>query len=323
VRAPAGSAAGVTAGRATAWLDRRTGRLVVTAGGRSAAAALPAGVDFGAWHNLAVEVRGHRLTAALTEARQSGPIAEVTLTGPAGVAGGRAGITGIGHADADNFSAVPLYRPVTRAVPAPVAGPVVYADEFSGGTIGAGWSWVRPDPAVTVSGGSLNWPVEAADLTGTANSAGVLLRTAPAGDYTVETKLTLDLGVDVVRNYQQAGLIAYVGDDDFARLDDVAIWNTRQIEFGRELPYAGQLSYGGITLGTPATTTWLRLVHRIDPATGEHRFRAESSTDGRSWTLSGVWTFPASQTPRIGLVAHGGAVPAAVAHFDYLRIHRP
>jgi hypothetical protein len=212
---------------------------------------------------------------------------------------------------------------VTRAVPAPAVGRLVWSDEFTGSGPGAGWSWVRPDDAVTVGGGHLNWPVQDGDLTGTANNASVLLRTPPAGNYTVETKLTLDLGVNDVRNYQQAGLIAYAGDDDFARLDDVAIWNTRQIEFGRELPYAGALAYGGVTVGTPATTTWLRLVHRIDPVTGEHRFRSESSTDGRTWTLGGVWTFPAGDTPRIGLDAHGGATPAVTASFDYVRIYQP
>jgi arabinan endo-1,5-alpha-L-arabinosidase len=103
----------------------------------------------------------------------------------------------------------------------------------------------------------------------------------------------------------------------------VSIWNTRQIEYGRELPYAGALAYGGITVGTPAATTWLRLVHRVDPRTGEHLFRSESSTDGHSWTLGGVWTFPAGAQPRIGLDAHGGATPAVVAQFDYFRIYRP
>ena len=139
----------------------------------------------------------------------------------------------------------------------------------------------------------------------------------------VAVLVALDLGTGDVRNYQQAGLIAYAGDDDFARLDVVSIWNTRQIEYGRELPYAGALAYGGITVGTPATTTWLRLVQRVDPATGEHRLRSESSTDGRTWTIGGVWTFPAGSPPRIGLDAHGGATPAVTAHFDYVRIYQP
>jgi hypothetical protein len=320
LRVPAGSALGVVAGTARVTIDRGAGKLVAVAGSRRASAALPAGLDYGAWHNLAVSVRGGVLTAELTEARQSGPIVSLTLGSPAA----RIGVAGlIGRGDADNVSVQRLYQPVTRAVPPPAVGRLTWSDEFSGQAPGAGWTWVRPDPAVTVSGGSLNWPVEAGDLTGPANSAGVLLRDPPVGDYTVETKLTLDLGVDEVRNYQQAGLIAYAGDDDFARLDTVAIWNTRQIEFGRELPYAGQLAYGGVTVGTPATTTWLRLVHRTDPVTGEHRFRSESSTDGRTWTLGGTWTFPAGTDVRVGLDAHGGAVPPVTAQFDYVRIYQP
>jgi arabinan endo-1,5-alpha-L-arabinosidase len=324
LRVPSGSSLGLVAGPARVSIDRAAGQLVAVSGAHRAAAALPASLDFGDWHNLAVSVRGGALTAVVTEARLGGPLATVTV--PVSSAG-PVGYTGRG--DVGNFSAERLYRPVMRTVPPPAVGRLMWSDEFSGrsstgaGSAAAGWSWVRPDDAVTVGGGTLNWPVQDGDLSGPANNASVLLRTAPAGDYTVETRLTLDLGVDDVRNYQQAGLIAYVTDDDFARLDHVAIWNTRQIEFGREIPYAGGLAYGGVTVGTPATTTWLRLVHRVDPVTGEHRFRSESSTDGRTWTLGGVWTFPAGEVPKIGLDAHGGATPAVTAHFDYVRVYQP
>lgn len=210
-----------------------------------------------------------------------------------------------------------------RPFPTPVAGRPLpaYSDEFA--TPGAQWSWVRPDPAATVSEGALRWPVQGADLTGTSDDAGVLLRTPPPGGWIAETKLTLPLGEDTVRNYQQAGLIAYAGDDLFARLSAVAIWNTRQVEFGKEMPYAGALSYGGTIAGTPGlTTTWLRLAHRVDPANGEHEYRAGVSRDGKRWTWGGVWTLPAGSDPRIGLVAHGGAEPAVTASFDYLRFYR-
>ncbi len=324
VRVRAGAAGGLVIGGVTVWLDRAAGQLVADAGhGRRAAAALPSGLDYATWHNLAVEVRGGRLDAALTENRQSGPIVSVALALPAGTADGRVGVAGRGGVDADNLSAARLYRPVTRPVPVPVPGRLLYSDEFTGNALDTGWSWVRPDGAVTVADGQLNWPVQDGDITGTGNSASVLLRDAPRGDYTVETKVTLDLGEDTVRNYQQAGLVAYVNDDDFARLAQVAIWNTRQVEYGRELPYAGTLSYGGTTVGTPAPTTWLRLVARTDRATGELRLRAASSTDGQHWTYSGVWTFPAGSTPRLGLIALGGATPAVTAHFDYVRIYRP
>jgi hypothetical protein len=74
--------------------------------------------------------------------------------------------------------------------------------------------------------------------------------------------------------------------------------------------------------GPPAETTWLRLAYQVDPATGEHEFRAASSRDGRRWEWGGVWTFPAGPAPRIGLVSHGGDSPQATADFDYVRIRR-
>jgi arabinan endo-1,5-alpha-L-arabinosidase len=196
------------------------------------------------------------------------------------------------------------------------------SDEFNGGTVGAGWETVR-SPKVTVSSGSLQWPVEGTDLVGTGNTAGLLLRNAPKGNWTVQTKLTLNLGADEVRNFQQAGLIAYVNDDLFTRLSKVAIWNTRQVEFGKEMPYAGSLSYGGTIIGPPALTTWLRIVHRTNPRTGEHVLTAFSSRNGHTWTRGGAWTLPKGSTIKIGLEAMGGAAPATTAMFDYFHVYRP
>jgi hypothetical protein len=277
---------------------------------------LPAGVDPTVWHHLTVDVRDGRLTARLDD--------NVFLT--ARVPARRSyviGVTASATSLLDNLSVGPLAVPKRRADPVPQPGRALagYSDEFA--ALGPAWTFVRPDPAATVQGGALRWPVQDADLTGTSNNAGVLLRDAPAGSWIAETKLTLDLGEDTVRNYQQAGLIAYAGDDQFARLSAVAIWNTRQVEFGLEIPYAGATSYGGTIAGTPgAATTWLRLAHRVDPANGEHEYRAGVSRDGRHWTWGGVWTLPADTTPRIGLVAHGGGTPAVTASFDYLRFSR-
>ncbi|MGN9778329.1 family 43 glycosylhydrolase [Micromonospora sp. H33] len=313
----------VLGGRVTVEVDAASRRLVARDGTRTASVPLPVGYDPTDPVNLAVEVRGRQLLAELSPARLGDQLATVSLRLDRPVAARPALTATGGDAEFDNVSVARLHRPVTRTVPEPTAGPLLpaYSDEFADG-LDPGWTWVRPDPSATVSGGALRWPVQAADPVGTGNTASVLLRDAPAGDYVVETKVTLDLGEETVRNYQQAGLVAYVDDDRFARLAQVAIWNTRQVEYGYELPFAGQPVYGGNIVGTPATTTWLRLAHRVDPATGEHEFRAGSSRDGRNWTWGGVWTFPADTTPRIGLVAHGGATPAVTAEFDYLRFHR-
>jgi arabinan endo-1,5-alpha-L-arabinosidase len=311
------------------WLDREAGALVtdVVRGGKSLgrrASPLPENFRYDVWHNVAAELRGRELTVEVTDARLNDPVALQRRELPPGTGG--AGAVGAaarcGPAEAANLGAARLYDPVRHQVPPPRVGDVVYSDQFADGTVGGdGWTWVRPDPAATETGGVLRWPTQAADLVGPGNDASLLLRDAPSGAYTVETKLAIDLGTDEIRNYQQAGLAVYLNDDHFLRFSHVAIWNTRQTEFGKEQPFAGGTSYGGMAIGTPAPVTWLRLQHRIDPANGEHEFRAASSRDGRHWTWGGVWTLPAGTTPRIGLISHGGA--GATAEFDYLRIYQP
>ncbi|MGI8459829.1 MAG: hypothetical protein ACR2LI_17160, partial [Propionibacteriaceae bacterium] len=278
------------------------------------------------WQTLVITVADGRVSAQLGQSDLADPGAEVALTrrglrltrGPL--------ILRSTDALVDNVTVRRLADDTRGRVPAPRIGRLLAADEFDGrGDLR--WSWVRNDPDAVVSHGQLVWPVQAADLTGTSNDAAVRLVTTPAAaradrDWVAETKVHLDLGTQTVRNYQQAGLVAYVDDDDFARLSTVAIVDTRQTEFGREVVAAadGSTSYGGAVVGTPAPTTWLRLAHHRDAA-GEQLYRACTSRDGRQWTWGAVWTFPAGTTPRIGLVAHGGDTPAVDARFDYLRFY--
>ncbi|WP_026360939.1 family 43 glycosylhydrolase [Amycolatopsis nigrescens] len=310
----------------TATIDRRAGALVVdlySGGGHDRRATpLPRDFRYGTWHTLSVRIDGRTLTASVTEDRLGNPVAQQARSVPPRPRDGALALTADGAAELDNVSAAPAARLGRNPVPTPEPGRLdrSRSDEF-GTVLDPAWRWVRPDPAATVAGGALRWPAQAADLVGTTNNAGVLLRDAPDGDYLVETKLGLALGEDSTRNYQQAGLIAYAGDDDFARLSQVAIWNTRQLEYGRELPYAGALSFGGMALTAPAETTWLRLAHSVGE-TGEHRFRSAASRDGEHWTWGGTWTFPAGPAPRIGLVAHGGDTPPVTAVFDYFRVYR-
>jgi arabinan endo-1,5-alpha-L-arabinosidase len=310
------------------WLDREAGALVtdVVRGGKSLgrqASALPGGFRYDVWHNVAAELRGRVLTVEVTDARLNDPVAFQRLVLPPGTGG--AGAVGAaarcGPAEAANLGAARLYEPVRHQVPPPRVGEVVYADQFDDGTLDPSWTWVRPDPAAVETGRVLRWPTQPGDLAMPGGTASVLLRDAPEGAYTVETKLAIDLGTDEIRNYQQAGLTAYLDDDHFLRFSHVAIWNTRQTEFFKEMPVADRTSFGGMAVGTPAPVTWLRLSHRVDPANGEHEFRAASSRDGRHWTWGGVWTLPAGTRPRIGLISHGGA--GAVAEFDYFRIYQP
>lgn len=322
-----GESAGIALARGlTATLDRNAGALIVDvfSGARHDVriSPLPKGFRYDTWHLLAAEMSEGRVVVSVSEAALGDPIVAQERRGFA-VPPGRFALTARGDAEFDNVTAAPAARPVRETEAPPRVGwfDAGHSDEFDA-PIGPAWHWVRPDPVATTTGGALRWPTQAADLVGDHNDASVLLRDAPRGDYVVETRLRLDLGTGTARDFEQAGLVAYRDDDDFARLCEVAIGPTRQIEFGREIPYAAKLSYGGMALTAPGPVTWLRLAHTVDRATGEHRFRAASSTDGRAWRWGGTWTFGAGEDPRIGLVSHGGATPPATALFDYFRVYR-
>jgi arabinan endo-1,5-alpha-L-arabinosidase len=212
--------------------------------------------------------------------------------------------------------AAPLYTPVTQKVPDPSVGPAdsSYGDEFSVGKLDDAWSWVRT-PSGRQSRGVYEWPTQSADLFGDSNDASVLVRDAPEGNYTVETKLSIDLGTDTDRSFQQAGLVAYANDDLYAKLTHVAVGTGRRTEFARE----ADGGYGGMMVGPPAGTTWLRLSHRV--VDDEQEYRAATSRDGEHWIWGGVWTFPADAEFRVGLVSMGGS--GATARFDYFRVYRP
>ncbi len=313
---------------AAAWLDPRTRSLVtdVVTSGRHAqvSRALPGTFRFRTWHNVVVEIRGSEFNAEVSEARLGDPYAQSRRLLPGSLSAGAAGVAArCGQADADNISATRLYTPSTDRAALPSTGTTAFSDGFEGSSLGTGWSWTGP-PAATVQGGVLHFPVQQADLVGAgSNGASVVLRRAPAGDYVIETKVRLPLGIGKLRTFPGAGLIAYVNDDLFLRLSTVAIFDTRQVEFGKEQTYAGVLAFGGMTQAPPAETTWLRLAHRVDPANGEHEFRAGVSRDGNSWTWGGVWTLPAGSQPRIGLEAQGlqaGQAPVT-ARFDYVKIY--
>ena len=321
------AAYGLSLGSARLTMDPTKRTVTLRAGGQQTAVPLPASFAPADWHSFVLRSDRQGWTAEVTHARLSDPVAVLHLDARGRELASRAQhsavfATGAG-VGADNLSLLSAATSVRRAAPDPVPSRLdpAASDEFDGAGTGPGWTWVRPDPEAVVSNGSLRWPTQGKDLVGPGNDAAVLLRDPGDGQWAAVTKVDLDVGTDTVRNFQQAGLIAYAGDDSFARLSHVAIWNTRQTEFGHELPYAGRLAYGGTIVGPPAATTWLRITHRLDPQSGEHLLRGWSSRDGRAWVKGGVWTLPAGSDVRIGLVSHGGQ--GAIASFDWFRIYRP
>ena len=197
------------------------------------------------------------------------------------------------------------------------------SDEFSGTALSSQWSWVRqPAPGTYgIAGDTFNFNTQNADLYVDSNNASVLTEPTPAGDYVVETKVHLNVPPEgCCYNYVQAGLVIYGDDDNFIKLADVSIWDTRQTEFAKELKPvpAGYPRYGNTVVGPPGDWTYLRIVKRMQG--GEEQYTAYTSADGTSWVRGGVWTHQLGSGARIGLVSMGGS--GFTANFDYVHVYR-
>lgn len=289
---------------------------------------LPAGFRYDDWHELDVRIRDRQLEATVTDHGLDDPLAVAELSLPPTSGGGRFGlISEEAAADFDDVTAAPLFTPVTTKLADPVVGPPRpgAGDEFDGPDLAAGWQSVR-DPSATLGDGRLTLPVqEATELIdqrpAADDGAALLLRQPPDGHWTVETKVTVPYGEGYPASWPQAGLVVHAGDDHFVNLSYAAARRTRHVAFGTELPWDGRVVYGDARLGpTTGDTVWLRLRHELDPATGEHHYRAATSVDGDHWVWHGVRTLPAGPSPRIGLAAFGAAPGAGLtASFDHVR----
>jgi arabinan endo-1,5-alpha-L-arabinosidase len=204
------------------------------------------------------------------------------------------------------------------------------SDNFSGDQLSDQWTWIRkPLTLPTVQDGVLSWPTQAADIYVDSNSASVLTRKAPAGDYVVTVKLKLNVPAEGVFNYVQGGVVIYGDDDNFIKLADVSIWDTRQTEFAKELAPVpeGWARYGNTVVGPPSPGwTYLRIVVQRLSGTASDRaggdteaYTAYTSQDGVHWVRGGTWTHHLGTLARIGLVSMGGA--GFTTDFDYVHVN--
>ena len=195
------------------------------------------------------------------------------------------------------------------------------SDEFATGELSPQWSWVRPPPATShgLEGGALRLATQAADLHTGSNDASVLVEDPPPGNWIAEVKVDLDVpDAGCCFNYVQAGLVVYGHDDAYIKLTHASIWETRQIEFAKEIPnpLPGFPAYGSGVSGPPGRVTWLRLAKIV--RAGQERYVSYSSRDGLRWTRGGVWDHTLGDGARIGLVAFGGS--GFHARFDHVRV---
>jgi arabinan endo-1,5-alpha-L-arabinosidase len=201
-----------------------------------------------------------------------------------------------------------------------------YSDTFAGRQLSPAWHWTRePASGYAVENGALRFDTQAGDLFVDTNTASVLHRRAPRGDYVVQTRVRLNLPPEgCCFNYVQAGMVLRAagaqGDDRFVKLAHVSIWETRQTEWAKEVPTAPAEypRYGNGVVGPPGDVTWLRIA--VDQRRGEDRFTAYTSDNGRFWVKGGTWTHDLGRAPRIGLISMGGT--GFTAHFLDVRTWR-
>ena len=206
-----------------------------------------------------------------------------------------------------------------------VVGKLIWGDEFDDETLD-GWTWVRePAPgSYALTTDTFNFNTQAADLFVDSNNASVLLRDAPDGNYVVETRVRVDIPEGCCFNYVQAGLVVYGDDDNYVKLVEVSIWNTRQTEFAKELAPVpdGYPRYGNMVGGPVGEWTYLRIVHRETERAvgGTETYTVYTSHDGETWTRGGTWTHTLGEDASIGLVSMGGS--GFTAEFDYVRVSK-
>lgn len=326
-----GRGVGLVVGRATAWL--RGKRLVVEVrGGRTTSTALPDDFAHAGRHWVIAERRRGRLHVEVSEDRLHDPVAALSGRLPPRARRGHVGVAATSRrVSARLVGAARLSRPSGARVADPAVGPLLpaYSDEFDDTAIGAAWSWVRPPASLpTEDGAQLTWPTAPGDLATRSNTASVLLRDAPPGDFTVEAKLTFDGRTAG----QQAGLVVYGSDDRYVELTHSVVGLLRvptrihATEFTKEGPRlssdpATPVRIGQLFGGPPAPTTWLRLRYTYDAVRDDHVVRMATSTDGRRWSWGGSWNLSraADERLRIGLVSMGST--GATARFDYVRTY--
>ncbi|MEV1290360.1 ThuA domain-containing protein [Micromonospora sp. NPDC049679] len=208
------------------------------------------------------------------------------------------------------------YATVTVKVDAPNTSCFgVRSDDFTGTTLDkARWSTVvRENQLYSVSNGTLLLPTSVGDLYGARNDAtNVVLQPAPNGAWAATTKLSLAAAAD----YQQAGLIVYGDDGNYAKLDLLHA-GTRRIEFIRETTGAPRNEGADSAAAPTGDTVYLRVTSDGTNLTAAFSADGESFTPvGRAAALAGI------TNPKVGLFALNGGTTAPVvnAAFDWFQI---
>ena len=192
-----------------------------------------------------------------------------------------------------------------------------FRDDFDGPQLGSGWSVVRPDQNLAVSGGALRIPAAPGDLYGTDlnNAKNLVLRDAPDGPWEAVAKINFK----GTTQYHQAGILVYGDDDNFTKFGRLAHTTAgdEKFEFIYENAGTPRNDSGDSTGNLPAqfpSDYYLRITSDGTNVTGAY------STDGSSWTPVGR-PAPLPANAKVGMFAfNNAAATSPEAAFDWFTL---
>ena len=196
---------------------------------------------------------------------------------------------------------------------------VIPSDAFDGSELDRKrWNnVVREDPSLyRVEDGTLWVETTAGDIYRTADPAETRNFILQYGDragenWVIETKV---LAGDLTGGYAQGGLIAYLNDDNYVKIDAVADPDAdaiNRIELRSEMGGTIQGSQPNADLPEGVTDVWLRLRKQGPIYSGQY------STDGENWSGLSDAVYNIVQEPAFGIFTLGVDEPGPEVGFDY------
>ncbi|HBE77563.1 MAG TPA: hypothetical protein DDW65_07230, partial [Firmicutes bacterium] len=202
----------------------------------------------------------------------------------------------------NGLSPVQPFSQNTLATPAslyklPIQPQPGHTDEFDGPTLDSSWSWVRENKnnwSLSENSGSLTIHTEYGELLYSDNNMkNIMLRPAPAGDWTITTKINATFD----DSYEQAGLIVYQDDNNYILME-------AKYDYGQK--FLCWKEAGGVTVGEYFHNATIPNPCYVKIVKYKNNYQCFYSADQVVWQLVKLWEGVDFSNIKIGLIASNG-----------------
>lgn len=192
------------------------------------------------------------------------------------------------------------------------------SDDFNETTLSSQWTFLHATPTYTMTGSA--YAVQSINAESTVNMVDlpILSEPEPSGNYMLEVRVASTVPPNgYVFNYTQAGVFIYDSDTDYLRLDEVPVFETRQIEYLNQFA-AGDVAFAPVGPPNFYADTYLRIAKRVGTNGAPDTYTTYSSMDGITYLKGPAWTASYGTGALIGLFA--GNTAGYTATFDYIHV---